>query len=395
VTALDTNMASTSSLASNFKAVKDIKAVNPTTVQIDLSAPIAATFPLTLAGASGLIAVKDPSAPGGYSGAGPFKIVSYSPGVSLKLARWSGYWDAGSIKLGGIDFLNVTANAPAAAALRSGSIDVAEFAPESIPSLTGESYVVQNRQMYYMMTFNLGTAPFNNVKFRQALNYAVNRKAVDQVIDLGKGQPTDEPYAKTFAAFSSAAAKLYPYNVKRAKKLLAEAGFPHGVTIHVITPPAVEVGLTEIADVLQQDFAAIGVTMDIQPVPLAAFLSSYYESKSSQAAVVLWTPPTNPAATLLEQFTPTGYENAAHYSNPGDYTNQKLNALLAEAQSAPTAAARSKALQSASLLVTQQALSLPITFSPLVTAYDSQVGGTVVHLGYCSGITWSKVYMRK
>jgi peptide/nickel transport system substrate-binding protein len=394
VAGLNANRAATSSIANQFANVSSISAVNPSTVKIEFSTPSAATFPQVLAGPGGEIALPDKSSPIGFVGAGPFEVASYTAGSSLVLKRWPGYVDAKSNRLGGIDFSTVLPNAPSVAALKSGSIDMAEFAPESLPSLTGLQTVTQLREMYYLMSFNLKDAPFNNQDFRQALNYAADRRAIDHVIDLGKGQPSGEPYPSVSIGYSGAAQDKYKYDLALAKKMIKKSGLKTPITIKVVTPPPVEVGLTEIADILKQDFAQIGVNMVIDAVPVTAFLTDYYKDNDGQAAVVLWTPPSDPIQTLTEQFTSAGFANASHYANPGDYTNPTLNSLIAKAEQATTAKAEGTALQQATNFVVDHALSMPLTFSPLTTAYDSQVGGKVIALNYCGGYEWTKLYMK-
>jgi peptide/nickel transport system substrate-binding protein len=129
-------------------------------------------------------------------------------------------------------------------------------------------------------------APLKKLAVRQALNYAINRNAIVQLAYQGHAVPGSSfmPYRMEYWDNSI---KPYPYDPAKAKQLLAQAGYPHGFNIFLITVSGDVAGQAE-AVVVKQELAAVGVTVNIQSYEL---LTAYNKEDGghSQMGERYWT----------------------------------------------------------------------------------------------------------
>ena len=109
-------------------------------------------------------------------------------------------------------------------------------------------------------------APFNNVKVRAALEYAIDRAAINKVVYAGVGRPAYQPFPANSPGYNKQVGNKYVYNPKKAKAMLAAAGFPHGVPFK-LEVPAGDTTFQRLATVIQSEMAAAGFKANIQLIP--------------------------------------------------------------------------------------------------------------------------------
>jgi peptide/nickel transport system substrate-binding protein len=212
-------------------------------------------------------------------GSGPFVLKSWDRGSSMKLARNEYYWGKGEDGkplpyLDGIDFELIPDDATRILKLTSGEIDGAEFIPyarveelKSADNLNMELYP-STRVEYITLNVRpqLGGKdnPLSNAKVRQAMNYAVNKDAIIQIVTHGVGAPQTS-YMSTATPLHVGDKPLYPYDLGKAKSLMKEAGFENGfsTSILVLAGNQDEIG---ISTALQQMWAQIGIKLELQQV---------------------------------------------------------------------------------------------------------------------------------
>ena len=165
-------------------------------------------------------------------GAGPYKFVSFNPGVELVLEAFEGYWrKAPSVKR--LVFKVITDESTRLAALKRGEIDIVysirgELAEElqRSPGLTLKPTVIQAPQWVSMLDQWDPKSPWHDRRVRLAANLAVDRKALNQAITLGHSKLTYSIIPSSFDYYWQPPA--YEFDPAQAKKLLAEAGYPNG-----------------------------------------------------------------------------------------------------------------------------------------------------------------------
>ena len=215
-------------------------------------------------------------------GDGPYVVKSYIPGREITLAKNPTYFDAKSVKTSQIDVTIGLAPEVEALRVENGQTDVMmDNVPTSI-------YIgVRNNPRYssYLhhfisiednyVAFNMAKAPFNNKLLREAAAYAVNDQQVLRSIS-GMGTPLTQILAPGMPGFDPTVKPL-GYEVRKARKLLAQAGHPGGKGLPVLTFAVASGGFTagaNVAQVVQQDLEQVGFKVQLKVMAPGVFLSS-------------------------------------------------------------------------------------------------------------------------
>jgi len=198
------------------------------------------------------------------AGAGPYYIESWTPGVEIVYRRNPYYWDKRPY-FDKVVLKIIPNSADRAMLLKEGSVDIAtDLTADEINSLQGAPGVkilsVPTRNQL-TMGMNCNVEPFNNVKVRQALSYAVPYDDILNGVFKGQALKSEGPIA-VLSQWHIAGLWPYSYNPEKAKALLAEAGYPNGFSFTVDIPTGLPVA-EKVAVLLKDAFAKIGVNMTI------------------------------------------------------------------------------------------------------------------------------------
>ena len=217
-------------------------------------------------------------------GAGPFMMESWQLGTKMVLKRNPYYWgkDESGHSLPYLDEIDMTIvpdDATRLLQLKAGQIDATEFVPyervaelQKDPNLT--TYLFPSTQITYSQMnakpkLNDGTPnPLSNEKVRQALNYAINKKAIIQIVTHGLGTPMASYIPSTTPLYVNLG-PAYPYDLAKAKALLKEAGFANGFSLTAFAQAGKSDDSATLA-AYQQMWAPLGVKLSIQQVELAS-----------------------------------------------------------------------------------------------------------------------------
>ncbi|AGB40434.1 ABC-type dipeptide transport system, periplasmic component [Halobacteroides halobius DSM 5150] len=169
-------------------------------------------------------------------GTGPFKFTSWKHDSKVVLEKFEDYYVDGRPYLDKVEYKVIADNTTAFASYEQGSIyqmdsDIPSGQVERIMDPNGEfadDYSLVNRLGTYYLGFNTQKAPFDNPKVRKALNYAVNRQVIAQVLRHGTVKPAQGILPPGMPGYNPDL-EGYTFNMKKAKKLLAEAGYPNGL----------------------------------------------------------------------------------------------------------------------------------------------------------------------
>jgi peptide/nickel transport system substrate-binding protein len=338
---------------------------------LHFSKPDAAAFYPSLADAESFMAL--PTGPNNgppntnVVGAGPFMIQSYTPDSKLVLVKNPRYWDAKNIALSGVTILNVPSGPQQINALRSGLVDV-EGIPSSdfgiIKTLTSfQTYSAIPDANYFYVPICKSSGPLASVKVRQALNYAVNRVAINQALLDGLGQPAWSLFPAASVFYDKSLTNIYAYNLQKAKTLLTQAGYPHGFSTSIMAE-----GLDptdQLATVLQAEWAQIGVKVSI--VGTSNYVTDLYVDHKAPMGI-------NPTGLPGVQKLTTMYIPGGSIGDLCDYDNPTLNSLTNEIESLPPNSPKLRtAWLQAQDIVIKNALGIYIDYSPNVTAATKNV----------------------
>lgn len=255
----------------NLDMVDKVEAVDPATVRFTLKFPYVG-FADIFAERQLRILPKDREP----VGTGPFMMKSWSPGDRMELAKFPDYFETGLPKLDAVTIRIIPEAAARLAALDSGAIEILWNLPygavekyksggavrvDSVATATWDGIVLNNSK-----------PPFNDVRVRQALAATIDKAALVDLVLFGQGAPTLSPIPPSHPYFNKDV-KIAPPDIERAKKLLAEAGFPNGFEVSMPVPFEREQRVR--LGVVVRDMAkAAGIRINVERVPFASYTAN-------------------------------------------------------------------------------------------------------------------------
>ena len=258
---------STAFLNAGFAVIDTIEPLGPRRIRIVLNRPTATFLDLVASVAAPIISRKSATeSPENPIGCGPYSIETRSRGENIRLKRVTDYYKPGLPKFAAVNFIAFSDENLRQAALEAGDVDIIEAVPwQSItkmqqnPALTVQSGVGG----YFYLKFNFRTGRFTNPKLRQAVGFAVDRKAITDVAFFGQGAPLyglPIPDGPLFPA--AEVGEPFSYDPKRAKQLMVEAGYADGFSTSVLTlnDPGT---FQRACQVVQENLAVIGIQLEL------------------------------------------------------------------------------------------------------------------------------------
>lgn len=363
--------------AGNFTAVKNVEAVNPTSVKFNLSRQFSA-LPAYLAYNAGILprhsfdGQADPWAFNAFNKSmpitsGPFKVDSYTSGQNVVLARNDAYF-GGKPNLDKVVFKVVPdANTQVAQAL-SGELSIMIMDNKAaVDRVKSASQVrVEPRQLvqYYWLALNQTDPRFQDVRVRQAFDYAIDRQAIVTAVEKGYGKPANSAIVPALKAYYDASHEAqYPFNPDKARQLLADAGWVAGAdgVLQKDGQPfhfSMDVGqrgvLQPTNELIQQNLKAVGIQADLNSMEWNSYIQKVVVNRDYTASVNWWVYPNDPDVFPYFHSSSAG----KGFNIPG-YKDQKLDDLLTAVQT-ETDPARRK--QSVTELQSFMADNLPYIF---------------------------------
>ena len=243
-------------------------------------------------------------------GAGPYRLASFNPGIELVLEAFEGYWrKVPSVKR--LVFRNMPDETTRAAALKKGEVDVAYLltgpVAEEVKRTPGLKLIAARTNTVFFLDFLEqwdAKSPWHDRRVRLAASHAIDRRAINDAEQLGFAGLTGNivPRAMEFAL----PIEPHPYDVKRAKQLLTEAGYPNGFDggDFTINPPYDSTG-----EAIGGYLGAVGIRTRIRSMERAAFASSWSERKL-RGVVFGGSGTAGNAATRIQTFATKGGQYA-------------------------------------------------------------------------------------
>ena len=302
--------------ASTLKArVAGVDVVDPLHVRIRLKQPwpdFMTFYGSPATGAAWIVPKKyvEKVGPDGFKkhpiGAGPYKFVSFTPGVEVVLEANEQYWrKTPSVKR--LIFRSVPDDTTRLAMLKRGEVDIAYQIRGPLgeeirrtPGLTLKAAVPTFTEWIVFVEQWDPKSPWHDRRVRLAANLAIDRQAFNESEYLGFARPAASIIPRDFQFYWPAPA--YPHDPKRAKALLAEAGYPNGFEAGELVTDAVYAATGE---AVLNDFRAVGIRARLRPLERAAFYKGDQE-KAFKQLVRPGSAAAGNAATRIEAFVVTG-----------------------------------------------------------------------------------------
>jgi peptide/nickel transport system substrate-binding protein len=362
------------------EAIKNVTVTDPHTAVIHLKHVNAALLDNVAMFASSITPKKVVEKEGekGFSehpvGSGAFMLSEYKRGQKTVLTRNPDYWRSGQPYLDGVVFEFAPDANTRVLKLRSGEADVANAIPynqvASLSGTEGVSVEAAKTLSWQSIFLNLKKKPLNDPKLRQALNYATPKEEILKSVLFGNGAIANSmiPPLK----YWSASVKAYPFDLEKAKSLMAESSVPNGFKLELLIPSGDPVE-QQIAEVLKAEWAKIGVNVDIIQKELGSLESTWFEGKGGMAAT--FEGGTLSSDTLSDdEIAAITLSPAAGLNSLGTfYNNPKVNKLISEAGETLSEETRAKAFAEVQQIAMNDAPAVPLFFTKSLTGVRSNV----------------------
>jgi peptide/nickel transport system substrate-binding protein len=341
------------------------KVVNPTTLLLKYSAPFGVlvtmlSYPFCYMVPRGF----NPRQP---VGTGPFKYQSFTPGVQSTFVRNPHYWQHGLPYLDKVVTTDIASETTQVSALQSGQVDAINYlSAASVTALRGSGLTVRVNKSggWVPFTQDCNTAPFSDVRVRQAFRLIPNRPEMLEQVFGGYGAIGND----VFSPFDP----LYPHDlpqrhqdIPQAKALLKAAGYDD-LTVTLYSCPA-DPGEVEMAEVFATQAKAAGVTVNITQQTVTTFYSKYYQKVPFAQDYGPSSPFLANAGTLM--IGNAALFNACHFNNP------QYNSLYQQAIATTSTATRADLVHEMAHIDYEQGAYIVPLFLPAIEAFSNKVGG--------------------
>jgi peptide/nickel transport system substrate-binding protein len=368
-----------SNIKADLAAMASAEVSGPMQVTLKLNTPDAA-LPGILSDRAGMMvsptALKA-SATGNLArtpvGAGAYGFVSWADGERIVVKRNEKYWKANRPYPDGIEFAIIPELTTGARSVTAGQNDLIYQLPprqKAIMERSSNIKIFNGPTLYVFQIFlNWAKPPFDNVKVRQALNFAVDREAFVKAALAGLAEPAYMNLPKTHWAYDPSVAGLYPYDPERARKLLAEAGFKEGTPIEI--GGYTDQDSVQRQEILIEQFRKAGMAVRFVNSPIAEASAAFFgPEKRGSGLLAAWTGRPDPSLTYSLMFTKDAYYNGGRAPVPPE-----LEAAIRDSRASEDIGIRRKAFAIVQRLVMENAFVLPLAFQFELVAMNKKVQG--------------------
>jgi peptide/nickel transport system substrate-binding protein len=357
-------------------------AVNGTTVKVQLTRPVAAflydisiwpafILPKNLVEKEGAAFYNHPV------GTGPFMVQKFVKGSYITMVRNPHYWESGKPYLNSVRYNFVSDSNTRILAVESGAAQEMDVVPFSqVDTLRGtKDITVQSAKvpLFLGLWLNHARKPFTDLNVRKALQYAIDRPLLNKEIFDNLGVIPNTVLMKFAMDASDSVVKPYPYDVAKAKALMAKSSFPHGFTTTLTYPSGTDF-YRQLALALQQEFGAIGIKIKLVEQDTPTVTNDWFTRSYDMIF---------PFASFTSDLTvPDEYADfLANWSNgfmgfDSNWRDPAINAMVLKFESTLSQSDRVKQWAQIQQALMNQTPVMNVLSLPFVNAHQSKVCGT-------------------
>ena len=342
--------APTSPQAPAFVPMTSVRALNKSTVRVTLSRR-SNSWLQNMSYRAGVVFSKADFASMATDpiGSGPYKIASWTHGDNIELVPNPHYSGSTKAQMKQVYYKFIADPSAAVNALRAGDIDVLEnlLARDQGASLKAAGFIVSPdaSPRVHALFFNVDQAPLNDVRVRQAISYAIDKRSIRNALSGGYGIPVGSWISRGEPFYSSF--EDYPYNVAKAKQLLTSAGFPNGLSFPM-TIIANNISAQQ-GELLALELRQAGINVKLQTVDVGTFLDQVLNKRNFVSGVVAAASP-----TILS----TNFANGKGWFT--NWNNATFDADIAKADTAASQKAANALYSAAAKLLAADAPIVPL-----------------------------------
>ena len=347
-----------------FEPIEAVEVVDPSTVKITLKRPTGLF--LWNMGMPAAVILSPASAADTKTkpiGTGPFKFEKWSKGTSVELVRNPNYWGT-PVKLDKAVFKIIGDAQASFAAMMAGDVDAFTIypAPETLDQFRADprfKVVVGNTEGKTIMAMNNGRKPFDDIRVRQAMSMAVDRKSVIDGAMYGIGKPIGSHFAPQDPGYVDLTGK-YPFDPAKAKDLLKQAGVAEGTKLKMALPPPEYARRS--GEIIAAQLKKVGIEVEIVPMEWAQWLSDVFKAK-------------NYDLTVISHVEPLDLDIYARDDYYFDYKNPAYKALMAELSTTFDQSKRLELYGKAQQMLTDDAVNVFLFLLPKSGVWNAKLKG--------------------
>jgi peptide/nickel transport system permease protein/peptide/nickel transport system substrate-binding protein len=306
-------------------------------------------------------------------GAGAYSFVSWADGEKIVVKRNEKYWKPNRPYPDGIEFSIIPELTTGARSVTAGQNDLIYQLPprqKAIIERASTIKVFNGPTLYVFQIFlNWAKPPFDNLKVRQAFNFAIDRETFVKAALAGLAEPAYMNLPKAHWAYDKSVAELYPYDPDKARKLLAEAGFKEGTVIEI--GGYTDQDSVQRQEILIEQFRKAGIAVKFVNAPIAEASAAFFgPEKRGSGLLAAWTGRPDPSLTYSLMFTKDAYYNGGRAPVPPE-----LEEAIKASRASEDIEIRRKAFSTVQRLVMENALVAPLAFQFELVAMNKKVQG--------------------
>ncbi|MGB5984034.1 MAG: ABC transporter substrate-binding protein [Desulfobacterales bacterium] len=349
-----------------FRVIETIETPDATTLRITLK-DVDALFLIHLAEGDAAMLPREGHAQAKSEpiGTGPFKFSKWVPGDRVELVRFESYWNPDLPYLDKVTFRFISDATAQVAALKAGDLDVIGWlsAPELAQELAQDprfKVLAGASTSEVILSTNNKVEPFDNPKVRKAMAHAIDRQMIIDLAMSGYGSPIGSHWSPATPYYADQL-PTYPFDPARAKKLLAEAGYPNGFEA-VLKVPGKYPYSVRAGEVLVDQLARVGIRLTMENIEWGQWIERIFKNKEYQLTII----------GHAEAWDIGIYAKPDYYFQ---YDSQAFREAYAQALSAPGEAGKAKWFGRCQEIIAQDAVNGFLFSSPSLPVMKAAVMG--------------------
>ena len=311
-------------MSSKFSVIKEMEVISPTEIKMTLDA-INNSF---------IYLQNQPIVKKDYEdnqtkplGTGPYKFVSYTPGEGMVMERFDDYHRKDHVaKIKQVNVVRIADNQALVMALNNGEVDLAskltadelEQVSESTDSYSHPQNLVQ------LLGLNNKVKPFDDIRVRQAIAHAIDKDELIEAVAGGKASKIYSSFSPALKDFYNDLEEMYPTDVEKAKELLAEAGYPDGISFTMTVPSDYKFHM-DTAELIQAQLKKAGINATIDPIEFSTWLDRVYKDRDYETTIAGFIGYTDPIR-VLDRYVSTNDKDYLNYESE-EYDKAISNAM--------------------------------------------------------------------
>ncbi|MQA13229.1 MAG: hypothetical protein GEV09_03400 [Pseudonocardiaceae bacterium] len=339
-----------STLSGSLQVIESIEVVDEYKARINLNGP-GGNLPALFTGRYGTMispaAMDNPDLDQQPVGSGMFGLVEFVPGQVTRYVANENYWDPSAVKVDKFEIYVQKSSPTRLNMLRTGQADMTYLLPADTQQAKASGLHVAPSKSLSIMSFymNTGRPPFDDYRVRQAVEHAIDKKALVQGIFFGAGKAVAQFLPPSHWAYHPGITPQnpkYAYNPQRARQLLAEVGYPNGFEFEFLVPALDD--HRAVAQAIVPMLAEVGITAHTRVIESASTAVTFYGREEGDAFPGMGAPFADPTIQYEDNLP-------GQYGNPWNTTSPEF---IAAYQSALEGATRQQRLPALHTMIAEE-----------------------------------------